>query len=161
MEEETVEESPINGFSRLFVLESPLYWVFSWIYVSYFHPVRIPVCSILFPLLASFAAVVIYLVMAANAAWKAVSSRGKHYEYIKSFWKYSDADEPVLTLHEIDLNAGRNGMRCIEIYKDGHAECLENKGVYAPVPTVESINVLPNYTAYIIMKQEFEEIWNR
>ncbi len=40
MEEETVEESPINGFSRLFVLESPLYWVFSWIYVSYFHPVR-------------------------------------------------------------------------------------------------------------------------
>lgn len=125
------------------------------------HGHGIPVCSILFPLLASFAAVVIYLVMAANAAWKAVSSRGKHYEYIKSFWKYSDADEPVLTLHEIDLNAGRNGMRCIEIYKDGHAKCLENKGVYAPVPTVESINVLPNYTAYIIMKQEFEEIWNR
>lgn len=125
------------------------------------HGHGIPVLSILLPLLAIAAIVVILWVMAVATVWKKASTRGKHYEYIKSFWEYSHANEPVLTLHEIDLDAGRCGIRCIEIYRDGHKECLVNKDSYAPVPTVESINVLPNYTAYIITKQEFEDIWNR
>ena len=125
------------------------------------HGHGVPVFSILFPLFVLIPAAVAYFVMVVQAIWKVVSSRRKHYEYIKSFWKYSDADEPVLTLHEIDLDAGRSGIRCIEVYRDGHAERLVNKGMYAPVPTVESINALPNYTAYIITKEEFEDIWNR
>lgn len=125
------------------------------------HGHGVPVFSILFPFFVSIPAAVAYFVMAVQAIWKAVSSQKKHYEYIKSFWKYSYADEPVLTFHEIDLDAGRCGIRCIEVYKDGHKECLENKGVYAPVPTAEAINALPDYAAYVITKQEFEDTWNR
>lgn len=35
-----------------------------------------------------------------------------------------------------------------------------NKGIYDPVPTVEAINALGNYTAYLITEQEFNDIWS-
>ncbi len=125
------------------------------------HGHGIPVFTILLPMLAIFIAVIVLFIMAVHAIWKAASSKRKHYEYIKVFWKYSYEKEPVLTLHEIDLDAGRQGVRCIEIYRDDHKECLVNKGRYEPVSTVEAINALDNYTAYHITEQEFQDIWSR
>lgn len=125
------------------------------------HGHGIPVFTILLPLFAIFTAVITLLIMAVTSIGRAVSSKGKHYEYIKSFWKYSYENEPVLTLHEVDLDTGRYGARCIEIYRDGHKECLVNKNIYEPVLTVEAINALDNYTAYLITAQEFEDIWSR
>lgn len=125
------------------------------------HGHGIPVFSILLPLFAIFVVIIILFVTAVTAVRKMPASCGKHYEYIKSCWKYSHANEPILTFHEVDLDKGRCGVRCIEIYRDGHKECLVNKSTYAPVPTVESINALPDYTAYIITRQEFEDTWNR
>ena len=125
------------------------------------HGHGILVFTVLLPMLAIFIAVIVLFIMAVHAIWKAVTSKEKHYEYIKSFWKYSYENEPVLTLHEIDLDAGRQGVRCIEVYRDGHKECLVNNGIYEPVPTVEAINALDNYTAYFITKQEFQDTWSR
>ena len=125
------------------------------------HGHGIPVFTILLPMLAIFIAVIVLFIMAVHAIWKSASSKGKHYEYIKSFWKYSYQNEPVLTLHEIDLDSRRQGVRCIQIYRDGHKECLVNNGIYEPVPTVEAINALDNYTAYLITKQEFQDTWSR
>lgn len=124
------------------------------------HGHGLPVFTILLPLLAGFTTVVVLLITAVSAVWKAASARGKHYEYIKSFWKYNHFPNPAVTFHEIDLDAGRCGIRCIELYGDGHVECLVNKGVYAPVPTVDAINAMPDYTAYIITGPEFEDMWN-
>ena len=121
----------------------------------------IPVFTILLPMLAIFVVMIILFIMAVHAIWKGRASKKKHYEYIKVFWKYSYEQEPVLTLHEIDLDAGRQGVRCIEIYRDGHKECLVSNGKYEPVSTVEAINALSNYTAYFITKQEFQDIWSR
>lgn len=125
------------------------------------HGHGIPVFTILLPMLAIFITVVILFIMAVHAIWKGRTSKKKHYEYIKVFWKYSYEQEPVLTLHEIDLDAGRQGVRCIEIHRDGHKECLVNKGIYEPVSTVEAINALSNYTAYHITEQEFQDTWSR
>ena len=125
------------------------------------HGHGIPVFTILLPMLAIFIAMIILFIMAVHAIWKAASSKRKRYEYIKSFWKYSYEQEPVLTLHEIDLDAGRQGVRCIQIYRDGHKECFVNNGIHEPVPTVEAINALDNYTAYLITKQEFQDTWSR
>lgn len=125
------------------------------------HGHGIPVFSILLPMLAIFIAVIVLFIMAVYAVWKAASSKGKHYEYIKLVWKYSDEQEPVFTLHEIDLDADRHGVRCIEIYRDEHKECLVNKGMQGSVPTVEAINAMGIYTAYFITEQEFQDIWSR
>lgn len=124
------------------------------------HGHGIPVFTILLPMLAIGIALLVLFIMAVCAIWKSVFSKGKRYEYIKSFWKYSCEKEPVLTLHEINLNEGRQSVRCIQIYRDGHKECFMNKGIYDPVPTVEAINALGNYTAYLITEQEFYDIWS-
>lgn len=164
----------------IFILLSP--WLGSLIDIYILFPPLpdglghgIPVFTILLPLFAIFIAIIMLLIAAVKAIWRKVSLNGspsagekhyeyikneEHYEYIKSFWKYSEVNEPVLTLHEIDLDAGRCGIRCMEIYRDGHVERLVNNGIHAPVPTVEAINALSRYTAYIITKQEFEDIWN-
>ena len=120
----------------------------------------IPVFTILLPMFTLFIAVIMLLIMVIGAICRAVSSRKQHYEYIKSFWKYSYENEPVLTLHEVDLKAGRRGVRCIEIYRDGHKECLTNYSMQETVPTAEAINALDNFTAYLISEQEFEDIWS-
>ena len=123
-----------------------------------------PFLTFMLPIFVFFIAMILLLIMVIGAIWgaiwRAVSSKAIHYEYIKSFWKYSYENEPVLTLHEVDLKAGRRGVRCIEIYRDGHKECLTNYSMQESVPTVEVISALDNFTAYLISEQEFEDIWS-
>lgn len=155
----------------IFILLSPWLGILIDVYILFppnpdAHGHGIPVFTILMPMLAIFIAIIMLLIAAVQAIWRKVSlngspsAGGKHYEYIKLFWKYSEVKEPVLTLHEIDLDAGRCSIRCIEIYRDGHAECLMNNGIHTSVPTVEAINDSLQYTAYVITKQEFEDTWN-
>ena len=158
-------KSVIWIFLLIFIVLSPGLGIF--IDVNFLFPPNpdvhghgIPVFTILLPMLAIGIALLILFIMAVCAIWKSVFSKGKHYEYIKSFWKYSCEKEPVLTLHEINLNEGRQGVRCIQIYRGGHKECFMNKGIYDMVPTVEAINALGNYTAYLMTEQEFNDIWS-
>lgn len=126
----------------------------------------IPVFTILLPLIAIVVMVVVAvidLIALIMRVLKGESPGRKHYEYLKISQKCNGAQAPAMILHEIDPDAGRCSVRCIYIYQDGHAESFVNNGVYAPVPTAESIHSSGDWhsqTAYIMTGREFENVWN-
>lgn len=155
----------------LFVVLSPLLGILIDVCVLFppsedVHGHGAPVFTILLPLFAIFVAVVAAvaeLIALIVKALKGESPGRKRYEYLRILQKCNGVQIPVLILHEIDPNAGRCSIRCIYIYQDGHVEKFVNNGVYAPVPTAESIHAsdAPNFqTAYIMTGREFENIWN-
>ena len=125
-----------------------------------------PIFTILLPLFAIFVTVVVAvaeLIVLIVKTLKGESPGRKNYEYLKISQKGNSVQTPALILHEIGTNAGRCSVRCIYIYQDGHAEKFLNSGVYAPVPTAESIHAsgAPNFqTAYIMTGREFESVWD-
>lgn len=130
------------------------------------HGHGVPIFTILLPLFAIFVTVVAAvaeLIALIVKALKGESTGGKNYEYLKISQKGNNVQTPALILHEIDTNAGRCSVRCIYIYQDGHTEKFLNSGVYAPVPTAESIHAsdAPNFqAAYIMTGREFECVWD-
>ena len=130
------------------------------------HGHSVPIFTILLPLFAIFVMIVAALIELIALIVKALNRTvpdQKCYEYLKISQECNGVHTPALILHEIDPDAGRCSMRCIYIYQDGHVENYVNNGVYAPVPTVESIHVsdaLHSQTAYIMTGREFENVWN-
>ncbi len=120
----------------------------------------IPIFTILTPLIAIGLSVIFLLIAGAKKASEMVACRGKHYEYLKLFWQGNDMPGSVLTFHEIDLDAGRCSIRCIQVYRNRYVECFANHGVYTPVPPVQSMNGPFRQRAFVTVRQEFEEIWN-
>lgn len=88
------------------------------------------------------------------------------YEYIKCDWKHNFEEEPVTMLYEVDLDEERYATRMIEIFADEHINCIQEKDwkfvTEAPVPTVNDINrgeCGEEFSACVILKEEFEKIW--
>lgn len=94
------------------------------------------------------------------------SKRRIEMEYIKVFWKHNFSDEPVTLYSELDAN--RNELRKIEIYRDGSCGYAFNNISYKntrlseePLPTIEEIAKEKEFEPHIISKGEFEIVWNR
>ena len=131
-----------------------------------------PFLTILFPVFAIIIAVVativfgvINLIVRASARKSQGRSYNEslHYEYLKILQKCDGAQTPAMILHEIDKNAGRCSVRCIYIYQNGFVENFVNNGVYAPVPTAESIHASGAshcQTVHVITGGEFENMWD-
>lgn len=84
-------------------------------------------------------------------------------EYIKCFWKYIDDENPVLCFYEVDKDEERYTTRNIDVFIDGHIEILGEDEEFvseASCPTIEEINEMGEFNAFIIEKQEFDHIWN-
>lgn len=85
-------------------------------------------------------------------------------EYIKCFWKYIDKETPILIFYELDLDEERYATMIIDIFPDRHIEKSEDKiNIFvseAPCPTVEEINKMDEFKAFVISKQEFEVLWS-
>lgn len=124
------------------------------------HGHGIPVFTILVPLFAVVTAGIIGIIGLCKCISKRASLRGKQYEYLKVFQQSDNAKAPVVLIHEIDLEAGRCSVRCVQIYRNRSVECFANHGVYMPVPPAGSMNLPVGQTAYTTVRQEFEEIWD-
>ena len=85
-------------------------------------------------------------------------------EYVKCFWKYIDEETPVLMFYEIDEDEERYATRVIDVFNDRHIEKLEDKANIfvseAPCPDIEEINKMGEFKAFVISKQEFENLWS-
>lgn len=85
-------------------------------------------------------------------------------EYIKCFWKYIDDETPILMFYELNLDEERYATRIIDIFPDSRIEKLEDKiNIFVsetPCPTVQEINKMGEFKAFIISKQDFEKIWS-
>ena len=86
------------------------------------------------------------------------------FEYIKCFWKFIDAETPVLLFYEVDLENERYATRMIEVYSDKSVNSVVEEGfdfvTEAPIPTVEEINQEPEFYAAIISGNEFERVYH-
>ena len=60
------------------------------------------------------------------------------FEYIKWFWKHNYNDTPILLFYEIDL---------------------ENERYATRIPTIDEINLEPEFFAVISSKEEFENVY--
>lgn len=125
------------------------------------HGHGIPIFTILIPMAAVILSGVFLLIAGIRKVLQ-MTSDGKQYEYLKLFRQSNDRLAPVVILHEIDLNAGRCSVRCIQIYRSRYVECFQNTGFYVPIPHVQSFNdpFQVSQRAFITGRQEFEEIWN-
>lgn len=119
-----------------------------------------PIFTILMPLITIGLSVLVLLITGVRKVSEMIAYRGKHYEYLKLFPQSQDEQAPVVTFHEIDLDAGRCSVRCIQVYRNRYVQCFINPGVYTPVPAVQSMNGPFRQRAYVTVRQEFEEIWN-
>lgn len=85
------------------------------------------------------------------------------FEYIKWFWKHNNDDFPNLLFYEIDLENERYATRMIEVFSDKRAIPVIEKGfdfiTEEPVPTIDEINIEPEFYAMIISKEEFENVY--
>lgn len=124
------------------------------------HGHGVPIFTILMPLIAIGLSVICLLIAGVRKASEMVAYRGKHYEYLKIFSQSKDKQAPAVTFHEIDLDAGRNSVRCIQVYRNRYVQCFLNHGVYTPVPPVQSMNGPFHQGAFVTVRQEFEDIWN-
>ena len=124
------------------------------------HGHGMPIFCILMPLIAIGLSVICLLIAGVRKASEMIAYRGKHYEYLKIFWQGNDMLRPVLTLHEIDLDADRCSVRCIQVYRSRYVECFVNHGVYTPVPPVQSVKGPFQQRAFVTVRREFEETWN-
>ena len=88
-------------------------------------------------------------------------------EYIQLFMEYESDDMPVVYFYEVDLKDNRFALREIEVFADRTVK-IEND-LYrdvievCPIPTVDEFNAKvwgEGFYATIILKEEFEEIWN-
>lgn len=91
-------------------------------------------------------------------------SKMKKFEYIKWFWKYIDNETPVLLFYEVDLENERYATRMAEVFCDKVVKPVMEEGfdfvTEAPIPMVEEINREPEFSAEIISKEKFEEVYN-
>ena len=85
------------------------------------------------------------------------------FEYIKWFWKHNDDDTPILLFYEIDLENERYATRMVEVFSDKRAIPVIEKGfdyiTEEPIPTIDEINIEPEFFAEIISKEEFEAVY--
>lgn len=86
--------------------------------------------------------------------------------YLDVQWHHSNADSPIRLVSE--LGADRFETRKIEFWADGRIGYASNDGASrdtflgdAPVPTIEEINSLGEFSAKEIDAQSFEQIWDR
>ncbi len=89
------------------------------------------------------------------------------FEYIKWFWKHNfpfhNNDTPILLFYEIDLENERYATRMIEVFSDKRAIPVIEDGfdyiTEEPIPTIDEINIDPDFFAVIISKEEFENVY--
>lgn len=93
-----------------------------------------------------------------------MTARVKRFEYIKWFWKYIDAQTPVLLFYEVDLENERYATRMAEVFSDKTAKHVMEEGfefvTEAPIPEIKEINREPEFFAEIISREEFEDVYN-
>lgn len=98
-----------------------------------------------------------------NKVHSAKKEEMMRFEYIKWFWKYIDAETPVLLFYEVDLENERYTTRMTEVFCDKTAKPVIEEGfefiTEAPVPEIEEINCDPEFYAEIISREEFEEVY--
>lgn len=86
------------------------------------------------------------------------------FEYIKWYWKYTDDETPVILFYEVDLENERYATRMVEVFCDKSVRSVKEEGfnfvTEACVPSVQEINREPEFSAEIISKTEFEEVYN-
>lgn len=83
-------------------------------------------------------------------------------KYVKYYWKYIDANTPVLVFAELDDE--RYSTRQVEVFLDRHIEIQGKNGAYvseAPYPSNEEINAMDEFCIMNISKEEFESVWRR
>lgn len=86
------------------------------------------------------------------------------FEYIKWYWKYTDDETPVILFYEVDLENERYATRMVEVFCYKSVRSVKEEGfnfvTEACVPSVQEINREPEFSAEIISKTEFEEVYN-
>ena len=87
-------------------------------------------------------------------------------EYWKVHWLHDFEVEPVTLLSEI----GEDGyeVRKIQQYRDGrllkadsHHETAEIGLSEIPVGQIENVAAQPEFSAFVISRDEFEDVWSR
>lgn len=85
------------------------------------------------------------------------------YEYIKWYWKYIDAETPILLFYEVDLKADRYATRMAEVFADRSIhQVLEPGNDYVtdgPIPEIGEINTEAEFMTKLITKEQFEKIY--
>ncbi|MBP3760341.1 MAG: hypothetical protein J6I55_02515 [Ruminococcus sp.] len=85
------------------------------------------------------------------------------FEYIKWFWKHNYNDTPILLFYEIDLENERYATRMVEVFSDKKAIPIIEDGfdyiTEEPIPTIDEINLEPEFFAVISSKEEFENVY--
>lgn len=82
-------------------------------------------------------------------------------EYVKYYWKYIDAETPVLVFAE--LNEARYATRDIAVYPDRHMERFGGNGKLVseePYDSNAEINSWGEFWITDISKEEFECVWD-
>jgi hypothetical protein len=84
--------------------------------------------------------------------------------HLKVIWHHDFVDEPVEILSEIGDD--RYELRKVELYRDGRLdwadEWRETPGIglgEVPAPPLEEINEQEEFTATVILAEEFERAW--
>ncbi len=86
--------------------------------------------------------------------------------WIKAAWFHDSDVEPI----EIFSEVGADGyeVRAVERYRDGRLEWADSSGGVGmaglgelPIPAVEEINEMDEFSASEIDRAEFEQVWER
>ena len=87
-------------------------------------------------------------------------------EYIKLFMEFEKDSLPVVYFYEVDLDNERLSLRDIDVFADRTVKTDDDpyRDVIeiVPIPTVEELNNGiwgEGFTASLITKKEFDEIW--
>lgn len=86
--------------------------------------------------------------------------------FIRVEWQHDSVDDPITLYSELDEE--RWEVRKVEVFRDGRIACAEGRGSTGtttlgdqPVPSIDEIASNPEFAVTQIVRDEFEEIWNK